>query len=116
MSQLQQLMRTAAIDNSAPNSARQLLQQLDDYRKMEAVRPLDYAFVAFLHYCDATASPWVLLAALLVSERLGAGHVCLDLAQTWMMAQKTARTVFVLKIVNPLRSVVTERLKMRRQR
>jgi len=42
-------------------------------------RPIDRAFVLFLHRQDPSASSPVLLGAALASHQLGRGHLCLDL-------------------------------------
>ena len=42
------------------------------------LRPIDQAFVMFLHRQDQCASSLVLLGAALASHQLGRGHICLD--------------------------------------
>lgn len=44
------------------------------------LRPIDRAFVMFLHSKDPLASSLVLLGAAMASHQLGRGHVCLDIA------------------------------------
>lgn len=56
-----------------------LLQQLNEWMLAGALRPLDLAFTRFLNQQLPNLAPEVLLAAALVSERQGHGHVCLDL-------------------------------------
>ncbi len=43
------------------------------------LRPIDRAFVMFLHRQDPSASSLVLLGAALASHQLGRGHICLDM-------------------------------------
>lgn len=43
------------------------------------LRPIDQAFVMFLHGQDPSASSPVLLGAALASHQLGRGHICLDM-------------------------------------
>ncbi|MFO7910980.1 MAG: exodeoxyribonuclease V subunit alpha [Desulfotignum sp.] len=43
------------------------------------LRPIDRAFVMFLHRQDPSASSRVLLGAALASHQLGRGHICLDM-------------------------------------
>jgi exodeoxyribonuclease V alpha subunit len=43
------------------------------------LRPIDKAFVVFLHRQDISASSLVLLGATLASHQLGRGHICLDI-------------------------------------
>lgn len=43
------------------------------------LRPIDQAFVMFLHRQDPSASSLVLLGAALTSHQLGRGHICLDI-------------------------------------
>ena len=43
------------------------------------LRPIDQAFVMFLHSKDPLASSLVLLGAALASHQLGRGHICLDI-------------------------------------
>ena len=43
------------------------------------LRPIDQAFVMFLHTKDPSAASLVLLGAALASHQLGRGHICLDI-------------------------------------
>jgi exodeoxyribonuclease V alpha subunit len=45
------------------------------------LRPIDRAFVMFLHSKDPSASSLVLLGAALASHQLGRGHICLDIGK-----------------------------------
>jgi exodeoxyribonuclease V alpha subunit len=45
------------------------------------LRPIDQAFVMFLHSKDPSASSLVLLGAALASHQLGRGHICLDIGK-----------------------------------
>jgi exodeoxyribonuclease V alpha subunit len=45
------------------------------------LRPIDRAFVLFLHSKDSLASSLVLLGAALASHQLGRGHICLDIGR-----------------------------------
>jgi exodeoxyribonuclease V alpha subunit len=45
------------------------------------LRPIDRAFVLFLHSKDPSASSLVLLGAALASHQLGRGHICLDIGK-----------------------------------
>lgn len=64
--------------------AAELLQVLHHWVEQGWLRPLDLAFVQFLHRLapepEAGAGAPVLLAAALASHQLGRGHVCIDLA------------------------------------
>ena len=60
-------------------TAEDVLAYLDQYRLQGWLRPLDRAFVSFLHKQAPDANELVLLAAALVSHQLGAGEVYLDL-------------------------------------
>ncbi len=63
-------------------TAEQMLETLAQWRAADWLRPLDLAFVRFLHEQAEDASPVLLLAAALVSHQLGRGHSCLDLVAT----------------------------------
>lgn len=58
-----------------------LLEQLRHWADSAALRDLDLAFARFIHQELPDSPASVLLAAALVSERNGHGHVCLDLVQ-----------------------------------
>lgn len=63
-----------------PDSATELLATLADWVGAGALRPLDLALTRFVHARGPEQDPAVLLAVALVSERVGHGHVCLNLA------------------------------------
>lgn len=59
-----------------------LMQRLEHWAEAGALRSLDLAFTRFIAQQNPNSDEAVLLAAALVSERNGHGHVCLDLAST----------------------------------
>ena len=62
--------------------ANDLFTALDAWVALRWLRPLDRAFVRFLHDEGGEREPRVLLAAALASHQLGRGHPALDLAAT----------------------------------
>ena len=67
---------------TAPPTVQPTLAVLDRWVAAGWLRPLDRQFAGFLAGRAPDASPWLLLAAALVSHQLGRGHACLDLAAT----------------------------------
>jgi exodeoxyribonuclease V alpha subunit len=59
-----------------------LISLIDAWVQRGWLRPLDRAFLGFVHSLDPSAEPGFLLAAALASHQLGRGHICLDLAAT----------------------------------
>lgn len=57
-----------------------MLNLLHHWAEQGAIRRLDQAFASFIHQQLPDSSDELLLAAALVSERTGHGHVCLDLS------------------------------------
>ncbi|ACN15742.1 RecD2 [Desulforapulum autotrophicum HRM2] len=56
-----------------------VLQLVETWTTLGWLRPLDRAFVVFLHHQEKDAGFLVLLGAALVSHQLARGHICLDL-------------------------------------
>ena len=72
-------------DGLTTSSSNALPESIDAIRLVETwttlgwLRPLDRAFVAFLHHQEREAGSLVLLGAALASHQLARGHICLDL-------------------------------------
>jgi exodeoxyribonuclease V alpha subunit len=64
-------------------------QLLDEAVADDSLRPLDRAFVDFLHGLDPAADSLVLLLAAMVSRQLGSGHICVDLVDLPLLFEES---------------------------